>query len=110
MENKEIKKAKEVLETISQDEKEIRLAELREKYRMDQHAIMLAGYDKGLKDGIKQGIEQGIEQEIEQGIEQGIMQERKKIVENLLKNEVSLEQIAKITGLSKEKIENIIKK
>ena len=42
MENKEIKKAKEVLETISQDEKEIRLAELREKYRMDQHAVMLA--------------------------------------------------------------------
>ena len=25
---------------------------------MDQHAIMLAGYDKGLKEGIEQGIEQ----------------------------------------------------
>ena len=85
MENKEIKKAKEVLETISQDEKEIRLAELREKYRMDQHAIMLAGYDKGLKDG------------------------KKEIVKKLLKNELSLEQITKITGLSKEEIENIIK-
>ena len=85
MENKEIKKAKEVLETISQDEKEIRLAELREKYRMDQHAIMLAGYDKGLKDG------------------------KKEIVKKLLENELSLEQIEKITGLSKEEIENIIK-
>ena len=85
MENKEIKKAKEVLETISQDEKEIRLAELREKYRMDQHAIMLAGYDKGLKDG------------------------KKEIVKKLLENELSLEQITKITGLSKEEIENIIK-
>ena len=105
MENKEIKKAKEVLETISQDEKEIRLAELREKYRMDQHAVMLAGYDKGLKEGIEQGIEQGITR----GIEQGIMQERKEIVKNLLKNGVSIEQIAKITGLSKEEIENIIK-
>ena len=105
MENREIKKAKEVLETISQDEKEIRLAELREKYRMDQHAIRLAGYDKGLKEGSEQGIEQGITR----GIEQGIMQERKEIVENLLKNEVSLEQIAKITDLSKEEIENIIK-
>ena len=92
MENKEIKKAKEVLETISQDEKEIRLAELREKYRMDQHAIMLAGYDKGLKDGL----------------EQGMMKERKKIVKKLLENDVSQEEIAKITGLSKEEIENII--
>ena len=97
MENKEIKKAKEVLETISQDEKEVRLAELREKYRMDQHAIMLAGYDKGLKEGI------------EQGIEQGIVQERKKIVKTLLENDVSQEDIAKITGLSKEEIENIIR-
>ena len=86
MENREIKKAKEVLETISQDEKEIRLAELREKYRMDQHAIMLAGYDKILKDG------------------------KKEIVKKLLENDVSLKQITKITGLSKEEIENIIKK
>ena len=54
-------------------------------------------YDKGLKEGIKQGIEQGI------------IQERKEIVKNLLKNEVSLKQIVKITGLSKEEIENIIK-
>ena len=89
MENKEIKKAKEVLETISQDEKEIRLAELREKYRMDQHAIMLAGYDKGLKEGIIQG--------------------KREIVKKLIENEVSLEQITKIIGLSKEEIENIIK-
>lgn len=89
MENNEIKKAKEVLETISKDEKEIRLAELREKYRMDQHAVMLAGYDKGLKDGI--------------------MQEKREIVKKLLENEVSLEQITKIIGLSKEEIENIIK-
>ena len=80
MENKEIKKAKEVLETISQDEKEIRLAELREKYRMDQHAIMLAGYDKGLKDGL----------------EQGMMKERKEIVKKLLENDVSQEEIENI--------------
>ena len=37
------------------------------------------------------------------------MQERKEIVKNLLKNGVSIEKIAKITGLSKEEIENIIK-
>ena len=56
---------------------------------MDQHAIMLAGYDKGLKEGIIQG--------------------KREIVKRLLENEVSLEQIEKITGLSKEELENIIK-
>ena len=43
MSNKEIKKAKKVLEEISQDGKERYLAELREKYIMDQKAIEDAG-------------------------------------------------------------------
>ena len=46
--NKQIEKAKEVLKEISQDEREIYLAELREKYIMDQKAIEDAGYDKGV--------------------------------------------------------------
>lgn len=50
-ENKEISKAKKVLEEISQDEHERYLAELRQKYIMDQKAIEDAGYDKGLKAG-----------------------------------------------------------
>ena len=55
MSNKEIKKAKKVLEEISQDGKERYLAELREKYIMDQKAIEDAGYDKGLNVGIANG-------------------------------------------------------
>ena len=52
--NKEIKQAKKVLEEISSDERERYLAELREKYIMDQKAIEDAGFDKGIKAGIKQ--------------------------------------------------------
>ena len=95
MENTGIKKAKEVLKAISQDEEEVRKAELREKYIRDQHAIMLAGIEQGIKQGIKQGIEQGI------------MQEKKQIVKNLLEISTPIEQIEKITGLSKEEIEKI---
>ena len=54
MENKEIKKAREVLEEISKDKKERYLAELRQKYIMDQKAIEGAGYDKGFEAGIEQ--------------------------------------------------------
>ena len=57
MKNEEVKKAKKVLDEISQNEEERRLAELREKYIMDQKAVEAAGYDKGLKCGIEQGIE-----------------------------------------------------
>ena len=56
MSNEEVKKAKEILDEISQDEETRRLAELREKYIMDQKATEAAGYDKGLKCGLKQGI------------------------------------------------------
>ena len=97
MEDENINKAKKVLETISQDERERRLTELREKYRMDQHAIMLAGYDKGLKEGIEQGLEKGIEQN------------KKDILEKLLKTNLSIEQIMEITGFTAEEIEKLKK-
>ena len=97
MEDENINKAKKVLETISQDERERRLTELREKYRMDQHAIMLAGYDKGLKEGIQQGLEKGIEQN------------KKDILEKLLKTDLSIEQIMEITGFTAEEIEKLKK-
>jgi predicted transposase/invertase (TIGR01784 family) len=101
MEDENINKAKKVLETISQDERERRLTELREKYRMDQHAIMLAGYDKGLKEGIEQGLEQGLKK--------GIEQNKKDILEKLLKTNLSIEQIIEITGFTAEEIEKLKK-
>ena len=55
MSNKEIVKAKKILEEISQDEHERYLAELREKYILDQNNIEATGYDKGLKHGFVQG-------------------------------------------------------
>ena len=89
--NKEIKKAKEVLEEISKDKRERYLAELREKYILDQKAIEDAGYDKGLKDGMSQGRK-------ERNIE---------IAKNLLKLNMSIEQIKKVTGLTEEEIKKL---
>ena len=50
-ESKEIEKARRVLKAMSQDENERYLAELRQKYIMDQKAIEDAGYDKGTLEG-----------------------------------------------------------
>ena len=91
MGNEEIKNAKKVLETISQDERERRLTELREKYRRDQHAIMLAGYDKGLK----------------AGIEKGSTKTKREIAKELLKLGITVEQIIKVTGLTKDEINEL---
>ena len=123
MSNREIVKAKEVLEEISQDEHERYLAELREKYILDQNATEAAGYDKGLKvghsEGLKEGLEkghkqglsdglkQGIEKGIEQGIEQGKKENNLAIAKKMLEEKIPLETIIKITNLSKGDVENL---
>ena len=91
MSNKEIQKAKKVLEEISQDEHEQYLAELREKYIMDQKAIEDAGYDKGLKTGI----------------EQGITQEKLQIAKKMLSKKIDLKTISELTGLSIKELKNL---
>ena len=94
-ENKEVGKAKKVLEEISQDEHERYLAELRQKYIMDQKAIEGAGFDKGLKAGIEQGIQQGIDQNTNA------------IAKKLKEQNIDIEVISKVTGLSIKEIENL---
>ena len=89
--SKEVRKAKEVLEEISQDERERYLAELRQKYVMDQKAIRDAGYDKG----------------IEKGREEGKHEKAIEIAKNLKAMRISLEEIEKVTGLLKEEIERL---
>ena len=103
MSNGEIKKAKEVLEKISQDKNERYLAELREKFIMDQKAIEDAGYDKGLSAGIEQGIKQGVEQ----GIKQGEENKKIELAKKMKQEGIDIETIQKITELSQEEISKL---
>ena len=83
MPNSKVKKAQQVLEEISQDERERYLAELREKYIMDQKATEDAGYYKGIKEGTIS------------------------VAKKLLQQKISIEVIGKATGLTKEEIEKL---
>ena len=78
-----IKKAKEVLDEISEDEHEQYLAHLREKYIFERQGIEEAGFDKGAK-----------AKQIE-------------IAKKMKENNIEIEIITKCTGLTKEDIENI---
>jgi len=93
--NDALKKAKEEFDTLSQDEYEQRLAELRQKEIMDRKARESFARRKGLEEGIKQGLEQGEKQE------------KQKIAKEMLKNNVDMEIIKKCTGLSAEEIEKL---
>ena len=86
-ENKNIKKAKEELDKISQDKHERWLAELREKAILDELALRKTGYNEGKRDGIKEG--------------------KNKIAKILLEKKMSLNDVSEITGLSIEELNNI---
>ena len=92
MKNEYIKKAKEKLDEINQNEEERRLAEIRERTIRDEMAIRDSGYIDGMKDGEKKGIEKA----------------KQEIIKQMLKYNMSIENIIKITNLSKAEIENLI--
>ena len=94
-ESKEIEKARRVLEEMSQDKNERYLAELRQKYIMDQKAIEDAGYDKGYDSGYDSGTLDG---------------EKKKSIEiakKMKSKKIDIDDIIEITGLKKEEIEKL---
>ena len=85
-ENEELKEAVEKLDTLSEDERMQRIADLRQKAIMDEKAI----YDKGLEDGKKEGVREG----------------KLQIAKEMLKSGMTMERIIEITGLTKEEIES----
>ena len=95
----ELIKAREILEDMSRTKRERYLAEQREKWIMDKHAIHDAGYDKGRKEGVEEGRKEGIEE--------GKHQKEIEIARNLKNQKYPIESIIKATGLTKEEIEKL---
>ena len=62
------------------------------------------GFNEGHTKGITEGINQGIKQGVNQGINQGEIKKSKEIAKKLLEKDMSIEDISKITELSKEEI------
>ena len=102
-ESKEIEKARDVLEMMSQDKNERYLAELRQKYIMDQKAIEDAGYDKGYDFGYDSGYNSGHDS----GTLEGKRKEKLEIAKKMKSRKIDIDDIIEITGLTKEEIEKL---
>ena len=101
-EDKNIKKAIEVLDNMSLGAEERELYEQRLKETIDRVEQIETALNKGRKEGIEQGIEQGIQQ----GIQQGRKEQKIVIAKNLL-DVLDNKTIALKTGLSEEEIEEL---
>ena len=104
-ENENIRKAKEELDKINNDEHERMLAELREKAIMDELAIRKTGYNEGKREGLKQGLQEGKKE----GIIEGEKNEKINIAQNMIKKKLDKNMISEVTGLTIEEIEKLSK-
>ena len=107
MKNEEIKKEKEQLDKISQDENERRMAELREKAVRDEMAIRDSGIKEGYKKGLEDGEKKGEEKGFIEGKKNGALEEKISIAKNMLKANIDKKNISEITGLNIDEIENM---
>ncbi len=109
--NQDIADALWKLEEISEDEKLRKIAEVRERWERDELSAQDYWKENGLAEGRKQGLEQGLEQGREEGIKRGIKEGEKKaqleMAKEMLKMGMTVEDIIKITKLTKQNIEEL---
>ena len=101
--NEDVKEAVIEVRKLSQDEQLQREAELREKAIMDEKAIYQAGLDNGKEEGRAEGHEEGRAE----GEKIGHTKAIKEMAKKLLKQDMKIETIAEITGLTIEEIEKL---
>ena len=101
--NEYVKKAEEELEYLNSDEEEKELARLREKAIRDEAAAMAGAIRRGREEGKAEGLAEGKAE----GLEEGRAEEKAEIAKKMLEENIEIETIIKLTGLTKEKIENL---
>ena len=71
--------------------------------KIDHEEAIKEGHAKGLEEGRAEGLEQGLEQ----GLKQGSNKKALKIAKNMLNENMSLSDIARLTGLTEEEIKKL---
>ena len=113
--NKTLKKARSDMNYLTGDEEVRRKAELREKWDMEYAASMkyarklgeAEGRKIGEAEGRKLGEAEGRKLGEAEGRKLGEAERNKEIAKNMKNEKMSIEQISRITGLSKEEIEKL---
>ena len=90
-----IEEAYRELERMSADERARLEYEARQKAIRDHDAIMKSAWENGLESGMKQGLEQGLEQG------------RQSIIQKMLDNGASPEEIMGLAGATQEEVEKV---
>ena len=101
--NEGVKKAKEKLEEISNDEIMQRLADWKEAAERDEMSVRSMAMRRGLEEGREKGIKEGRKEGKEEGKKEAIYEMAKKMKER----NIDIKLIMELTKLNKEEIEKI---
>ena len=101
--DKLMEKLKDEAIELNNDDDFVKLMSDEEEERLLKNSYIQEGFEQGIEKGIEQGIEKGIEKGIEQGIEQQTIE----LTKNMLKENIDINQISIITGLSINEINNL---
>lgn len=99
--DKVVEEYMEKIEKLNQDPIFINWITKEEDERKIKNTQISLAYNNGLNDGISEGISQGISQGIDVGM--------KKIINEMIKNGMTTEQISKMINMEIEEINKIIK-
>ena len=99
-----MKKAKEKLVDLSEDTELVGMYDKEIVDRKVNNTKLLYAEKVGMERGMKEGLKQGIKEGIEEGIEKGIEQNKKDVVINMLKENIDIKTISKVTGMSENEI------
>ena len=109
--SEEVRKAYEIWQNLNLTEEERERAEHRyleleslEYAKQYEHNL---GREEGREQGLKEGREEGREQGREEGREQGRKEEREKLAKAMLKENIPVETIAKVTKLTEDEIKQL---
>ena len=102
--NEGIKEAGEILMTISDDEREWAIQEMRYKAEVDREAFRISAINKGLAEGREKGRAEGIIEGRAEGRAEGIVEGIENAARGMKAEKIPIETIVKITGLTAEQI------
>lgn len=112
-ENSEIiKEAYGEYEVLTGEDEVKRLTEIRLMSKLEEESALATARQKGTEEGLKQGTEEGLKRGTEEGLKRGKKEglkqgkklEKKEMAKKLIELEMPMEQIIKVTGLSKKEI------
>jgi predicted transposase/invertase (TIGR01784 family) len=101
---KGLNEAKETLDMLKLDDKERSIYKRREENKLYKESLLYTAEQKGLKKGIKKGIRKGREE----GKKEGEKNKQIEIAKVSLQQNIEIETISLITGLSVEEIKKLL--